>query len=160
MPQHPLGINSCLTNSLRNIMSSQKQALKFTNFSSEDFTYSFNSIPYTFKAGDSVIIFDYLAVHFGKHLVNRELQKEGVMNIFTDPKRKEMIIKCIQEVGIKENSYEEVQVAIGAYKAPKASKEEVKEEKKVEEKKVEKKEEEFKEINKRNAPTSSKKAKA
>lgn len=51
------------------------KAIKFKNFSEEDFTYSFDSIPYTFPAGTEMFLEDYKAEHFAKHLVDRELNR-------------------------------------------------------------------------------------
>lgn len=45
----------------------------FTNFSDESFTGYWDGKPKTFKAGQSMYMPDYLASHFAKHLVNREL---------------------------------------------------------------------------------------
>lgn len=50
-------------------------AKNFYNFSDQDFTYTFDSVPYTFKAGTSMYMEDYKAFHFAKHLVDRELNK-------------------------------------------------------------------------------------
>lgn len=49
----------------------------FTNWSNEDFTYTYASEPYDFPVGKSVYLPDYLALHFAKHLANRELQRIG-----------------------------------------------------------------------------------
>ena len=45
----------------------------FTNFSEETFTGYWNGKGKTFKPGQSVYMPNYLAEHFAKHLVNREL---------------------------------------------------------------------------------------
>lgn len=45
----------------------------FTNFSDEPITVYWDGKPKTFKAGQSIYMPDYLAQHFAKHLVNREL---------------------------------------------------------------------------------------
>lgn len=49
----------------------------FTNFSTEPFTGYWDGKPKTFQAGQTVIMPDYLARHFAKHLTNRELLKLG-----------------------------------------------------------------------------------
>lgn len=54
------------------------QAIKFKNFSTEDFTWSFNSIPYTFKAGQEMYLEDFKAKHFAKHLIDRELNRQNI----------------------------------------------------------------------------------
>jgi hypothetical protein len=59
--------------------------VKFTNFSNEDFTWTWNGIPYTFPAQSVKFMETGLANHFAKHLVNRELLKRGREND-TSPK--------------------------------------------------------------------------
>lgn len=69
------------------------QALKFKNFTDRDFTWSFDGIPFTFKAGDEMYMEDYKARHFAKHLVDREL---NLLNIPTNmqAKRAELEQRC------------------------------------------------------------------
>lgn len=59
--------------------------VKFTNFSKEDFTWTWNKIPYKFPAGEFRFMETNLAEHFAKHLINRELLKKGREND-TSPK--------------------------------------------------------------------------
>ena len=54
------------------------KAVKFKNFSDKDFTWSFDSIPYTFGAGQETFLEDYKAEHFCKHLVDRELNAKNI----------------------------------------------------------------------------------
>jgi len=56
-------------------------AKKFKNFSTTDFTWKFDGIEYTFKAGQEMYLEDYKADHFAKHLVDREL---NALNILTN----------------------------------------------------------------------------
>lgn len=72
------------------------KALNFYNFSSEDFTYTFDSVPYTFKAKQSMYMEDYKAYHFSKHLVDRELNKLGIPTNMT-AKREELGKLCFPE---------------------------------------------------------------
>jgi hypothetical protein len=58
----------------------------FTNFSNEAFTGFWNGKGKTFLPGQSVYMPDYLASHFAKHLVNRELLKKGLERS-TSPKK-------------------------------------------------------------------------
>lgn len=60
----------------------------FTNFSTESFTGYWDGKPKKFEPGQSVYMQDYLANHFAKHLVNRELLKLGFERS-TSPKRPE-----------------------------------------------------------------------
>lgn len=50
----------------------------FTNWTKDDFTYTFNNIPYTFKANSSTELDDGVADHFALHLANRELNNAGL----------------------------------------------------------------------------------
>lgn len=61
---------------------------KFTNFSDEAFVGYWDGKPHSFAPGISRFLPDYLAAHFAKHLTNRELIKEGMVN-YTSPKRPE-----------------------------------------------------------------------
>ncbi len=70
------------------IIESPSAVVKFVNFSDEDFTHTWNNIPYTFKAGGVKFMEQGLAKHFAKHLINRELLKRGRDND-TSPKKPE-----------------------------------------------------------------------
>ena len=68
-------------------------AKKFKNFTDKDFTYSFDSVPYTFKAGQEIFLEDYKADHFAKHLVDREMNKLG--QITSNQKQREaLLVQC------------------------------------------------------------------
>lgn len=62
------------------------KSAQFTNFSTEVFTGFWDGKAKTFKPGASMYMGDYLAKHFAKHLVNRELLKLGKERS-TSPKR-------------------------------------------------------------------------
>jgi len=49
------------------------QTALFTNFSNEEYTGYYDGKPRTFAPGESLYMPDYLARHYAKHLVNREL---------------------------------------------------------------------------------------
>lgn len=51
---------------------------KFTNFTKHAFTASYDSQARTFQPGQSSFMPDYLARHFAKHLVNRELLRKNM----------------------------------------------------------------------------------
>lgn len=57
----------------------------FLNFTNEDFTWNWDNVPFTFKAGESKRMESSQAKHFAKHLTNRELLKAGKEN-YTSPK--------------------------------------------------------------------------
>jgi len=71
----------------------------FTNFSQEDFTFSWDSKLYTVKAGKSEPYPDFLAEHAAKHYTDRELIKAGSQNIVDPGKRGEILSKCLKDVG-------------------------------------------------------------
>lgn len=68
----------------------------FTNWTSEDFTYSFDGAPWHFKAGSSIYLEEPKAEHFAKHLVDRELHKKGLQVNFQG--RTEMVQRCFGHV--------------------------------------------------------------
>jgi hypothetical protein len=55
------------------------KAITFKNFTKESFTHSWNSDPYTFKPGQDMTMEDWKAEHFAKHLIDRELNKKGLL---------------------------------------------------------------------------------
>lgn len=59
-------------------MSNQIKAIKFKNHTAESFTHTFDSIPYTFEAGQEMFLEDFKATHFAKHLVDRELNRQEI----------------------------------------------------------------------------------
>ena len=64
----------------------------FSNWTAEDFTYTWAKEAYTFKANSITALPAYLANHFANHLADRELNKE---NIPTDnPKKQVYVDKC------------------------------------------------------------------
>jgi len=66
---------------------------KFKNYSEDDFIYSFDGVPHTFKKGMEIFLEDYKAEHFAKHLVDREMNR---MNVLTNNMsvRAELLTKC------------------------------------------------------------------
>ena len=69
------------------------QAIKFKNFSGEDFTWKYDGVPYTFKAGSETYLENFKATHFCKHLVDRELNRKGTATNY-EPARKELEALC------------------------------------------------------------------
>lgn len=57
----------------------ENEALYFKNFSQDSFTYKYDGKDYTFKPGDGVWLPTFKAKHFAKHLVDREMQKDGLL---------------------------------------------------------------------------------
>ena len=54
------------------------EAKKFVNFTSEAFTWNFNGMAYTFQPNQAMFLEDYKAEHFAKHLIDRELNAQGI----------------------------------------------------------------------------------
>ena len=63
-------------------------AITLTNISDEDFTHKWDGVPYTIKAGQSILLHDYIAIHLAKHLSMREMGKRNKEAII-DPSRDE-----------------------------------------------------------------------
>lgn len=59
----------------------------FINWTTEDFTHTWAGTEYTFKAGDKTILEEALAIHFAKHLADRELNNAGLSTGTYDPDR-------------------------------------------------------------------------
>lgn len=51
------------------------QAVKFTNWTDEDFSWKFDGVLYTFRAGETMFMESDKAEHFAKHLVDREMNR-------------------------------------------------------------------------------------
>lgn len=64
----------------------------FFNWSDEDFSQSYNSEAWDFKAGSYMLLKEHLANFFAKKLVDRELQKAGLL--VDDAKRAAFEAKC------------------------------------------------------------------
>ena len=93
-----------------------KDKVTFKNFSETDFIYPFDGKEYTFKAGQSYDMEQGEALHFQKHLVDRELtarednrEKDKGKEIRTnnEVERKKLEDQCISAV--KEEVVEEEQ---------------------------------------------------
>lgn len=54
------------------------KAIKFKNFTSEDFTWKFDGVEYSFRAGQETYMEEFKAKFFAKHLVDRELNTLGI----------------------------------------------------------------------------------
>jgi hypothetical protein len=85
------------------------KSLLFTNWTNEDFSHKWNGEPYDFPAGTSILLPQYLAEHFAKHLTDRELQKKGhTVNHFSRP---EYLAKAIS-VGLEAPSPLKMEIEI------------------------------------------------
>ena len=59
----------------------REQEIVFTNYTDEDFEGKWNKKIYLIKAHKSYYLPFYLAEHFGKHLVDREINKMAAMEV-------------------------------------------------------------------------------
>ena len=87
-------------------MNKEQKAVLFTNWTNEDFEWAYGGVLYAFKAGQSIYLQDYLAEHFTKHLVDRELNKDKLPT--NSHLRAEYEAKCYGEV-IKAESPEKLE---------------------------------------------------
>lgn len=71
------------------------ETILFTNWTDEDFIGLWDGVPYPIKKGQSMYLEDWKAKHFAKHLVDRELNKEGKPT--SDPMRIGLEAKCFGE---------------------------------------------------------------
>ena len=65
---------------------------QFHNFTDKDFTWKYDGIAYTFGAGQTIFLEDYKADHFAEHLVDEEMNRQGLPT--NDPKRASLIAQC------------------------------------------------------------------
>lgn len=72
----------------------------FSNWTSEDFTGQWGGVATTIKAGETKEFPMYLAYHFTKHLVDRELNKANKSHLLgVDEERHPLEQKTIAEIG-------------------------------------------------------------
>jgi hypothetical protein len=96
------------------------EAVTFKNFTDKSFTWAYDGMSYTFQPGQEVMLEDFKAFHFAKHLVDQAMNDAGLPT--DDPRRKGFEEQCIvstQEVSPVES------LAIEVKKPKKAKKEDV-----------------------------------
>lgn len=77
------------------------RAILFLNWTGEDFSHTWGGVLYTFKAGQTMYLEEGLAVHFAKHLANREINKLG--KLMNDPLVKVFMEKCYGESFVEQD---------------------------------------------------------
>lgn len=97
-------------------------AIYFTNTSNEDFTAKWDSVPYTVKAGQTILLQAYIAVHLAKHLAMREMGKRDAMQVinpsqdesgnFTNVLFSQEVRKYLSEEEVKAETPEKLEMAI------------------------------------------------
>ena len=60
-------------------MAVEVKSVVFKNFTDEEFVCSWDSVPYRFPAGKEMYVEDWKAEHFAKHLVDRVMNKKGII---------------------------------------------------------------------------------
>lgn len=86
-------------------------AKRFTNFSNEDFIGVWNKEQFKFKAGETMLLQGYLADHFAKHLIDRELGKLGIP-VDRKDEREKMLKLAMGEIEIKAESEVKLEAAM------------------------------------------------
>lgn len=81
------------------------KSVLFVNWSQEDFAHPslggnddhamWDSQPFAIKSGEKIVLPEYLAMHFAKHLADRELYKVGLS--FGSPQKSSFMQKCIKD---------------------------------------------------------------
>jgi len=83
-------------------MEFKKIAIRFTNWTDQDFSHKWDNVEYNFKAGQSEMLQDYLAHHFAKHLAQREINRKNLL--MSDLRYQEYYDKCLAETTSAESS--------------------------------------------------------
>lgn len=86
----------------RDVDTSSFEAVPFTNITSEDFTWSWDSKPYSIKAGETKYYPVFLAKHLAKHLIDREIIKKNEKMLRDPVTREDMENRILGEVIVKE----------------------------------------------------------
>lgn len=86
-------------------------AKRFTNFSDEDFTGEWNSEKFLIKKGETLLLQDYLAEHFAKHLIDRELNKQKI-NTSLQVERQKLYNLICGSVEVESSSPEKLETEI------------------------------------------------
>jgi hypothetical protein len=75
------------------------KAIPFLNWTNEDFSWTWDSVKYDFKAHTSTLMEEWKSKHFAKHLTDRELLRAGYQ--VNDFRRPEFLAKALPEGGIE-----------------------------------------------------------
>lgn len=110
------------------------KSVVFKNFTDGEFVCSWDAVPYRFPAGKEMYVEDWKANHFAKHLVDRVMNKLGMITsnmAGREPLERQALpdgISLSQEEALDVNAREEVAEEVKEVKVKKASKKVVKEE--------------------------------
>lgn len=95
----------------RNNLKTMQKVLKFTNFSNEDFVGHWDGTPWKVKAGETIMLQAYLANHFSKHLIDRELNKKDE-STSNQVERAKMSKMCLGDVVVEVESNEKAETEV------------------------------------------------
>ncbi len=79
------------------------KAVRFTNFSNEDFTGKWDGQDWPIAKGETVLIQSFLAEHFAKHLIDREMTKVGI-STGNEEAREKYMNKCVGNIVLEAES--------------------------------------------------------
>ena len=71
------------------------KAIHFLNWTDQDFSWTWDSIPYDFKAKSSTLMEEWKSKFFAKHLTDRELLRAGYQ--VNDFRRGDFLQKCLPD---------------------------------------------------------------
>jgi len=115
-------------------MATEVKSVVFKNFTDEEFVCSWDSVPYRFAPGKEMYVEDWKAAHFAKHLVDRVMNKKGLITsnkIERDELLKQALpdgISLTQDEAFDLHAREEVAEKVAEVKAKKTSRKVVVEE--------------------------------
>lgn len=94
------------------------KSVVFQNWTNEDFSWTWAGDQYDFPAGSKIMLQDYLAMHFAKHLATREMFKAGhELNTYKHPEFQKMVDKCLCTEAVVVEAKTEAKVAVEIAKA-------------------------------------------
>lgn len=82
-----------------------KKNVMFTNWTTKPFTWTWGKQPMTFQPGQSTMMDEALALHFAKHLADREINEADAWAKFNSnkiPAYQELIKKAVSDVSTEE----------------------------------------------------------
>lgn len=93
----------------------------FWNYSDEDFTGKWDSVPYTVKAGEKILLQDYIAKHLAEHFTMREMNKADKNALINreSPSFQVLTLKALPEEGeVEAETPEKIEMEVVKAKKP------------------------------------------
>lgn len=88
-----------------------KKAMYFINYTERDFEWKFNNELYKFPAGCKMMLDADVAQHFAKHLVDREMTRDGI-DTDKEVERSQYLEKCLRSTDVEAESGNKLNVAM------------------------------------------------